>query len=357
MQASTPRRRHSRTGAWVGAVLALAASAAPLPAQQIKTPPKAPPLPQSQQAFRIDSLLAVGPDLYAAALAADDAYASDLREGWRRETISRNETFGANKAWFGENGTIFIFKKDDERKIIEIAVRGTVNLDDLLRDMDSVAVADDIIGAPLHRGFRSLARGVLDRIKTLFTADEINSYEFRLYGHSLGGAIVSIVAMYLHQAGSHVSLVVTFGGPRFTTNEGAHKYQTLNQRTFRVVRCDDAIAFLPPPNFIGWSTGSYQGSGNILLLLRPPYFDYSQGVDIERDFVNQLRLELGNRLANGLLAFGHRMDNYKSLLGWFISRDTPVGAPRPASELKPVSYQLARQQELCPKDLVRPLPR
>src|SRR6476659_7246593 len=94
----------------------------------------------------------------------------------------------------------------------------------------------------------------------------------------------SIVSMYLHQTGSHVGLVVTFGGPRFTTNEGARKYQVLNQATYRVVRCDDAIAFLPPPNFFGWTNDSYQGNGNILLLLRPPNFDYSQGIDIERDF-------------------------------------------------------------------------
>jgi hypothetical protein len=307
-------------------------------------------LPVPQTAFRMNILHQIGPDVYRAAVAASDTYVLNPSVGWSRVSIPRNQTI------FGASDTILIVKKDDTLRRIEMAIRGTANLDDALRDLNSVATLDDIIDVPLHTGFRVLAKGVLAYIKTAFTADEIKTYEFRLYGHSLGGSIASIVAMYLHQTGSTVGMVVTFGGPRFTTNEGARKYQVLNQRTYRVVRCDDAIAFLPPPNFFGWTNNSYEGNGNILLLLRPPNFDYSQGLDIERDFMHQLRLELDNRRADGRLVFGHRMDNYTSLLSWFTGNaSTGVGAAAP-NRLQPVSYQLSRQGELCPQGLVRPNP-
>lgn len=322
--------------------LLLAASATT--AQPEKKPPY-PMLPVPQTMFRLNILQTTGPDLYRAATAAGEAYSPEAPTGWIRVSLPRNQTI------FGASDTVLIVRKDDTLRRIEIAIRGTANLDDLLRDLNSVATLDDVIDVPLHTGFRVLAKGVFAYINQAFTPDEVKNYEFRLYGHSLGGAIASIVAMYLHQTGSRVGMVVTFGGPRFTTNEGARKYQVLNQATYRVVRCDDAIAFLPPPNFFGWSTDSYQGNGNVLLLLKPPSFDYSQGLDIERDFMHQLRLELENRRADGRLVFGHRMENYTRLLGWFTGASTPPVNP---TTLQPVSYQLSRQAALCPQGLGNP---
>jgi hypothetical protein len=164
------------------------------------------------------------------------------------------------------------------------------------------------------------------------------------------------MSMYLHQSGSKVTAVVTFGAPRFTTNEGARKYQVLNQVTHRIVRCDDAVPFMPPPNFFGWSNESYQANGSIFLLLKPPYFDYSVGIDIERDFTYQLRLDLENRDATKMLAYGHRMNNYFSLLIDFMPRGLMANAKREEGvfgytsvpDLQPVTYTLALQSKLCP---------
>jgi hypothetical protein len=299
-------------------------------------------------AFRNERLIGVGPDLYQAAVAAGNAYNDTAPDGWTRVLIPRNQTI------FGAADTVLIVKKDDALKRIEVAVRGTANLDDTLRDLRSQATLDDIIDVPLHTGFRALAKGVFAYLNRAFTPDEIKTYEFRLYGHSLGGAIASIVAMYLHQTDSKVGIVVTFGGPRFTTNEGARKYQVLNRKTFRVVRCDDAIAFMPPPSFFGWTTGGYEGNGNLVLLLKPPQFDYSQDADIERDFVYQLRLELENRGTDGRIVFGHRMDNYTSLLSWFTGDGRTTTASDVFGRLQPVSYKQSLQSDLCPQGLSRP---
>lgn len=261
-------------------------------------------LPASQEAFRINAVQAVNGQMFEGAHASRAAYGEQAADGGRVIRVPRSPETG------GKSETVFHLLVSSENKRIDIAIRGTANLDDVLVDLNASAQIDDVLQIPLHSGFRSVAGEVYAALQRLLSDTELTTYSFRLFGHSMGGAVASIVSMYLHQAGGNVETVVTFGAPRFTTNEGARKYQVLNQRTFRVVRCDDVVPFLPPPNFFGWSTGSYEANGNILLLLKPPYFDYSVGLDIERDFVHQLRSELSNAARRSELAFGHRMENY-----------------------------------------------
>jgi hypothetical protein len=312
-------------------------------------------LPQTQKVFRIGALRAVSKDIQNGANAALSAYSNDLSDRtWQRITVPRN------KPLFRDAVSVVLLNVDNERKRIDIAVRGTVNLDDLMYDLKMVSTFDDELGFRLHSGFRTLAREILVHLRTNNLSDEmLRTYKFYLSGHSLGGSIASIMSMYLHERGAQVASVVTFGAPRFTTNEGARKYQVLNQVTHRIVRCDDVVPFLPPPNFFGWSNESYQANGNIFLLLNPPYFDYSVGIDIERDFVYQLRLDLDNKHATKMLAYGHRMDHYVKQLFNFdpdglvmraIKAPTGgqyIGVP----ELQPVTYTLALQKTLCPPQL------
>lgn len=303
------------------------------------------PLPPVQRTLRVSSVSAVRPDLVAAATASSLAYTGAERApGWRQYTIKR----AANL--FGADNTVIVLKKDPARKSIELAVRGTATLDDALKDINTRAIEDGFLQVPLHSGFRQIALGVKRFLDTNLTSEEANQFSYRFYGHSLGGAVASIVAMYLHQSGKTVEMVGTFGAPRFTTNAGARKYQVLNDRTFRVVRCDDVVPFLPPPNFSGWSNNNYEASGNLFLMLKPPDFDFSKGIDIERDFMHQLRSELNNASSREKLAFGHRMNNYEDLLRKF----TPGGLlnGNDADELQPVSYQLSMQSEFCPARLV-----
>lgn len=295
-----------------------------------------PELPMSQQAFRVNEFETNRGLMYEAATAASLAYTTTphASTGWVQYSIKRPAVL------FGDDQTVVLLRKDSAGKLIELAVRGTSTLDDALRDLNQKAVLDGDLDVPLHSGFREIALGVLAFLRDHVTKQEFDEYDFRLFGHSLGGAVASIVAMYLHQSGKRVAAVVTFGAPRFTTNAGARKYQVLNEQTLRVVRCDDVVPFLPPPNFFGWTTGGYEANGNVLLLLKPPYFDFSRGMDIERDFTHQLRSELGNSVNRIKLAFGHRMQNYETLL-----KAISVG-------LRAVSYQLSEQTALCPAQLV-----
>lgn len=219
-------------------------------------------LPPSQRAFRVQAVRAVDRQIFAGAVASLATYEAQPSAGWRVIRIPRSAPDGSK----GES--IFHLRVSPHDKTVDVAIRGTANFDDVLVDLNAAAQLDEELQIPLHTGFRSVARDVYDALRRELSDIELKTYTFRLFGHSLGGAAASIVSMYLHQAGFNVEVVATFGAPRFTTNEGARKYQVLNQRTFRVVRCDDVVPFLPPPNFFGWSTGSYEANGNILRLLR-----------------------------------------------------------------------------------------
>ncbi|SOE87994.1 Lipase (class 3) [Caballeronia arationis] len=301
-------------------------------------------LPSANAFFRNEQIRAVQQDIVVASAASVATYfdASDQRLeklGWVRYEVPRNRVIS------GAAVSVFLIRIDDSQKKIEIAIRGTDNFDDALRDLQIAAIPDKVLNFPLHAGFQSIATGIFDKIKTLISDEQLKTYKFYLYGHSLGGAAAAILSMYLFQGGSEIGLVVTFGAPRFTVNEGTRKYQLLNLKTFRIVRCDDVIPFLPPPNFFGWSTGGYEANGNIVLLLRPPYFDYSIGIDIERDFTHQLRLELANGANHDKLAYGHRMKNYDLS----IFRISPkVMALYTGGSLKPISYTMELQTKLCP---------
>lgn len=317
-------------------------------------------LPSSQMVFREKTVLSIAEDISIASKAALLSYSDDIKEieqaGWTQVSVERKHRL------FNSQKSIVLVRFDKSKQVVEIAVRGTENFDDVLIDLDSDAVFDNALGFPVHRGFRIIAMEILDKLKEKnLSAEVLKNYSFKLYGHSLGGAVAAIISMELHQEAVKIDKVITFGAPRFTTNEGARKFQLLNLVTYRIVRCDDVIPFLPPPNFFGWTKESYQANGNILLLLAPPYFDYSIGIDIERDFAYQLRLELKNLSNRNLLAFGHRMANYEDLMHWFrpagllaqtgLARHKGTISSMEMIKLRPVSYQFTLRDKLCPAKL------
>lgn len=295
---------------------------------------------KSQAAFRKNAFNSVYNQLLIAANASLLSYENEVSDPeWARYTIDRP------KALLGSSKTILIVRVNDADKVIEIAVRGTASLDDALKDLNAKLAAENKIHIPIHSGFLTVSNGIVDFIENKFSDVKYKDYKYKFYGHSLGGAVANIVAMHLHDSGRTVELVATFGAPRFTTNEGARKYQVLNQVTYRIVRCDDVVPFLPPPNFWGWTSNSYETGGNLLLLLKPPFFDYSIGVDIERDFMQQLRIELNSPLNHDKLANGHRMGNYLARLQAYSNN--PAGNAAPGLFSIPVYYEKSLQNKVC----------
>ena len=71
---------------------------------------------------------------------------------------------------------------------------------------------DKKTGIPLHEGFSFAARQVYADLKPLLKTD----YRIRTTGHSLGGAVALILAMYLDVDQFDIDHVITFGQPKVT---------------------------------------------------------------------------------------------------------------------------------------------
>ena len=83
--------------------------------------------------------------------ASDFAYSDGELEGWSRTTLSR-PSIGSK-----ETSTVYISKVDEKNKTIDIAVRGTANLDDAYIDIQTSKQLDKDTGTSFHRGFQMIA--------------------------------------------------------------------------------------------------------------------------------------------------------------------------------------------------------
>ncbi|NVK73683.1 MAG: lipase family protein [Oceanospirillaceae bacterium] len=121
-----------------------------------------------------------------------------------------------------------------------IAIRGTANLENAMVDLDLELKPDTLLKIKLHQGFGLAAKAVFKDIKPFLKKDQ----PIHLTGHSLGGAIAVILAMYLQKDGYLVEQVITFGQPKVTNVTGAKKFEDLP--LIRVVTPNDIVPLVPP---------------------------------------------------------------------------------------------------------------
>lgn len=121
-----------------------------------------------------------------------------------------------------------------------LSFRGTSNLENVLVDLDVSLKSDAHSGILLHQGFAAAAWDAYQNVKPKLDA----SQPIITTGHSLGGAIAVIVAMYLQKDGFNVSQVITFGQPKVTNVAGAGAYASLPLT--RVVTPKDIVPLVPP---------------------------------------------------------------------------------------------------------------
>ena len=185
-----------------------------------------------------------------------------------------------------------------------IAVRGTANVENALVDI-AVKLHDDAqAGIKLHEGFALAASRIYQDIQPLLD----KSSTLNLTGHSLGGAVAVILAMYLEHDGFKVGHVITFGQPKVTNIAGSRQYAGLN--LIRVVTPRDLVPLVPPMDPMDLQNlDIYWHAGKELLLNADNSYSILEGMNsmLRATKFTQQMLDEENLI-------NHRMDLYLQLI-------------------------------------------
>jgi hypothetical protein len=163
----------------------------------------------------------------------------------------------AEGATIDDNATdtrVVLTRRDDN---LIIAFRGTADLRNWLTDLDyELTRAGNF---RVHRGFHEAVSAVQSDV----SAKLGDARETRLWvtGHSLGGALAMLWALWAARRGHEIAGVYTFGQPRVGDAAFSHLYNSkLKTRTWRSVHADDIVPRVP------WLLGRYRHAGHEVFL-------------------------------------------------------------------------------------------
>jgi hypothetical protein len=203
----------------------------------------------------------------------------------------------------GEMDVQYFLEQDDKAHVQYVAVRGTVDKKNWSEDLEIKIRDDETINIPVHEGFDNVAQALYSDIKPHLD----KQYETYLTGHSLGGAIAALLAIYLIEDGYDVERVVTFGQPKFTTAAGVERLASLP--ITRVIDENDIVPMLPPPLSPHPVHGAYQHVGPEVILLEGPHFIFLESHNATRLSVDEFWRSIS--FAN---VGDHQMTNYQTRL-------------------------------------------
>lgn len=169
---------------------------------------------------------------------------------------------------------VFYFMATNPKtKTIMISVRGTSNIENALVDVDLKLVPDQYTGIKLHNGFSQSAQAIFKEIQPTLN----RHYTIITTGHSLGGAIALILAMYLDTDGFNVGPIITFGQPKVTNVQGAYKFRHLDLT--RVVTPTDLVPLVPPIDPLDINNlDIYWHLGRETILFPGKYYSFLEGL-------------------------------------------------------------------------------
>jgi len=172
-----------------------------------------------------------------------------------------------------ETQVSYFLSRDLDQKKQSISVRGTANLENVLVDLEFKLQQNKTVNIPLHQGFSEAAKAIYDDI-----IPHLNqNLTITITGHSLGGAIAVILAMYLDSAHYSVDSVITFGQPKVTNVAGAAAFKHLH--LIRVVTTLDLVPVVPPFDPIEIkNTDIFWHLGTEIILLQGSYYSVTSGI-------------------------------------------------------------------------------
>lgn len=151
--------------------------------------------------------------------------------------------------------TLFVNKSEDAYGYASInadglcilAFRGTQadRIDDFITNIQIVSTPWPMLGdrARVHKGFRDSAAGLLEQTNTWLQNIAQNRKRLLMCGHSLGGAIATLLAVP-----ANADALITFGCPRVGDDDFADILESRKTlKMIRVVDCCDVVPTIPPP--------------------------------------------------------------------------------------------------------------
>ena len=129
----------------------------------------------------------------------------------------------------------------EEDCTVWVAIEGSDESVDWRRNLEFVFTADDV-----HAGFANYATLLMAQILSAGTSFDSRK-RLILCGHSLGGAVATIIASHLQPSFPHLGLI-TFGSPRPGGRRFRDRFQVPH---LRYVHGDDIVPHLPS-NLLGF---------------------------------------------------------------------------------------------------------
>ena len=187
-----------------------------------------------------------------------------------------------------------------------IAIRGTANLANVMVDLDIEFQPDERLGITLHNGFKSGAEAVFNDVKPWLVA----GMPVQITGHSLGGAIAVVLAMYLkHDTAMQITQVITFGQPKVTNVTGADIYSSIPLT--RVVTQKDLVPLVPPLSPLQIKDlDVYWHMGEEIILLGQQQYSQTRGL---KSMLRATKLSTALPDESNLQA--HQITTYQTLIG------------------------------------------
>ncbi len=128
-----------------------------------------------------------------------------------------------------------------QRDVAIVAFRGTASIGNALTDVEAALIRHDIFPGLIHFGFARAAETVYPTVRALLT-DLDRRLPILVTGHSLGGAMATLVSHRLVHEGFPVRAVYTYGSPRAGNRIFHDAYRLPN---YRFVNDNDLVPHLP----------------------------------------------------------------------------------------------------------------
>lgn len=198
----------------------------------------------------------------------------------------------------------------EEKHAVWIAFRGTEGkINDIVADAKVRKEVTDI--GKIHRGFYDAFALVNDDVCAFAKKAKDDGKKIYVAGHSLGGALATVAALYFIKNKTNPDKVITFGCPRVVNKKTADIIDANYKHLFcRVVNNNDVVTRVPPRSLKYSHIGElwyFKGSGELIMDDDLSWWDlfWSRIEGRWEDFG-----ELGTDGLND-----HFMDNYKKQLG------------------------------------------